>query len=34
MKKEHDHAMDEIRYFVRALEEGGGVAARAVERRS
>ena len=29
----HDHAMDEIRYFVMSLEEGGGVAATSVERK-
>ena len=32
--KEDDHAMDEIRYFVMGLEEGGGTAARFVERRA
>jgi PBSX family phage terminase large subunit len=30
--KEHDHAMDEIRYFVMSLEKQGGVFAMAVER--
>ena len=30
----HDHAMDDIRYFVMGLEEkGGGVAAAYIERR-
>ena len=34
VRKEHDHAMDEIRYFVMSLEEGGGgIAATSVERR-
>ncbi len=34
VKKEHDHAMDDIRYFVMSLEEGGGgVAATSVERK-
>lgn len=34
VRKEHDHAMDDIRYFVMGLEErGGGVAAGYVERR-
>ena len=33
VRKEHDHAMDEIRYFVMSLEEGGGVAATSVERK-
>ena len=32
--KEDDHAMDEIRSFVMGLEEGGGTAARFVERRA
>lgn len=32
VRKEHDHAMDDIRYFVMALERGGGSAARMVER--
>ena len=32
--KEHDHAMDDMRYFVQtALRRGGGFAARAVARR-
>ncbi len=31
VKKEHDHAMDDIRYFVMALDSGGS-AARCVER--
>lgn len=31
VRKEHDHAMDDIRYFVMSLE-GGGSAARYVER--
>ena len=34
VRKEHDHAMDDIRYFVMALAEGGGSAARFVERRA
>ena len=34
VKKEHDHAMDDIRYFVMSLEEGGGVAATTVTRKS
>ena len=34
VRKESDHAMDDIRYFVMALEDGRGSAARAVERRS
>ena len=29
----HDHAMDDIRYFVMSLEEGGGVAATSMERK-
>ena len=33
VKKEHDHAMDDIRYFVMSLEEGGGIAATSVERK-
>lgn len=32
VKKENDHAMDDIRYFVMALNHGGGSAARFVER--
>ena len=33
VKKENDHAMDDIRYFVMSLErEGGGSAAAYVER--
>ncbi len=32
VRKEHDHAMDDIRYFVMALEGDGGSAARFVER--
>lgn len=32
VKKENDHAMDDIRYFVMGLEDGGGSAARFVER--
>jgi len=32
VKKEHDHAMDEIRYFVMSLEQEAPVAATAVER--
>lgn len=32
VRKEHDHAMDDIRYFVMALDEDGGSAARFVER--
>ncbi len=32
VKKEHDHAMDEIRYFVMAMEQELPVAATAVER--
>ena len=33
-RKEHDHAMDDIRYFVMGLEEkGGGVAAAYIERQ-
>ena len=33
VRKEHDHAMDDIRYFVMGLEErGGGIAAGYVER--
>ena len=34
VKKENDHAMDDIRYFVMSLEEGGGIAATCVERRA
>ena len=34
VRKEHAHAMDEIRYFVMGLETGGGSAARVVERRA
>ena len=34
VKKEHDHAMDDIRYFVMSLEESAGVAAVSVERGS
>ena len=34
VKKEHDHAMDDMRYFVQTvLRGGGGFAARAVARR-
>ena len=34
VRKEHDHAMDDIRYFVMGLEErGGGVAAAYIERQ-
>lgn len=35
VKKEHDHAMDDMRYFVATVlkERGGGIAACAVERR-
>ncbi|MBD5118072.1 MAG: PBSX family phage terminase large subunit [Clostridiales bacterium] len=32
VRKENDHAMDDIRYFVMALDGGGGSAARFVER--
>lgn len=32
VKKENDHAMDDIRYFVMALDGGGGGAARFAER--
>lgn len=32
VRKEFDHAMDDIRYFVMALESGGGNVARFVER--
>ena len=32
VKKEHDHAMDEIRYFVMAMEQEPRLAATAVER--
>ena len=32
VKKESDHAMDDIRYFVMALGSGGGSAAAYVER--
>ncbi len=34
VRKENDHAMDDIRYFVMALDEGGGSAARFVERKA
>lgn len=34
VRKEFDHAMDDIRYFVMALDGGGGSAARFVERAS
>ena len=34
VRKEFDHAMDDIRYFVMSLEDGGGSAARFVERRA
>jgi len=34
VRKEFDHAMDDIRYFVMALEGHGGNAARCVERRA
>ena len=34
VRKENDHAMDDIRYFVMALDGGGGSAARFVERNS
>ena len=34
VRKEFDHAMDDIRYFVMSLESGGGSAARFVERGS
>lgn len=34
VKKEYDHAMDDIRYFVMGLDSGGGSAARFVERRA
>jgi hypothetical protein len=35
-RKEHDHAMDEMRYFAMdvAAEEQGGFAATCVERRA
>lgn len=34
VRKEHDHAMDDIRYFVMGLRErGGGVAAAYIERQ-
>ena len=33
VRKEHDHAMDEIRYFVMGLREQEGVTATYVERR-
>lgn len=33
VRKEHDHAMDEIRYFVMGLERRGEIAAMCVERR-
>lgn len=34
VRKEHDHAMDDIRYFVMGLKErGGGVAAAYIERQ-
>lgn len=32
VRKENDHAMDDIRYFVMSLDSGGGSAARFVER--
>ena len=32
VRKEFDHAMDDIRYFVMSLNDGGGSAARFVER--
>ncbi|MCI8762214.1 MAG: PBSX family phage terminase large subunit [Oscillospiraceae bacterium] len=32
VRKESDHAMDDIRYFVMAMDRGGGSAARFVER--
>lgn len=34
VRKEHDHAMDEIRYFVMSLEQPAPVAAAVVERRA
>ena len=34
VRKEHDHAMDEIRYFVMSLEQPAVVAAAVVERRA
>ena len=34
VRKENDHAMDDIRYFVMALDESGGSAARFVERKA
>lgn len=34
VRKENDHAMDDIRYFAMALDEDGGSAARFVERAS
>ena len=34
VRKEFDHAMDDIRYFVMSLENSGGSAARFVERGS
>lgn len=34
VKKENDHAMDDIRYFVMSLDSGGGSAAVSVERRA
>ena len=35
VRKENDHAMDDIRYFVMSLEDGGGgSAAQYVERTS
>ena len=34
VRKEFDHAMDDIRYFVMSLEDGGGSAARYVERQA
>ncbi|MDE6588926.1 MAG: PBSX family phage terminase large subunit, partial [Oscillospiraceae bacterium] len=32
VRKEFDHAMDDIRYFVMAMDAGGGSAAQYVER--
>ena len=34
VRKENDHAMDDIRYFVMAMDSGDGGAARFVERRA
>lgn len=34
VRKEHDHAMDDIRYFVMALDGGDGYTARFVERQA